>query len=86
MAAFSSLCGKSSNQITVLAPGILVSRGMNTKRQMLKLLNYLCGLIVKFYLLTHYLYFFPKEADGSDKNIKAERLNLWDSLLEGVKL
>lgn len=53
---------------------------------MLKLLNYLCGLIVKFYLLTHYLYFFPKEADGSDKNIKAERLNLWDSLLEGVKL
>lgn len=49
---------------------------------MLKLFDYLCGLIVIFCLLTHH--FFPKEVDGSDKNIKAmypRRLNLQYSLL-----
>lgn len=76
-------------QTALVAPDILVSRGMNTKMKMLKLFNYLCCLIVKFCLLTHLLVFFPKEVDGSDKNIKAmcpRRLELQYSLPEGGKL
>lgn len=76
-------------QTALVAPDLLVSRGMNTKRKMLKLFNSLCGLIVKFCLLTHLFFFFSKEVDGSDKNIKAmcpRRLELQYSLLGGGKL